>query len=138
MFFGKKKAVEAPIIHANDDDFDTIGGFLFHVMGRVPDPGETYVHGSNEYTILEADKRKILGLNSARLYGIRPIEDEQERNRTYRPVPKDYESRIPTKLKTLLEFPGFTADNMSRFKERYLATGGEPSNTRYGWIRTEV
>lgn len=24
MFFGKKKAVEAPIIHANDDDFDTI------------------------------------------------------------------------------------------------------------------
>ncbi len=24
MFFGKKKSVEAPIIHANDDDFDTI------------------------------------------------------------------------------------------------------------------
>ncbi len=24
MFFGKKKTVEAPIIHANDDDFDTI------------------------------------------------------------------------------------------------------------------
>ena len=88
--------------------------------------------------LTEADKRKILGLNSARLYGIRPIEDEQERNRTYQPVPKDFESRIPAKLKTLLEFPGFAADNMSRFKERYLATGGEPSNTRYGWIRREV
>lgn len=24
MFFGKKKTVEAPIIHASDDDFDTI------------------------------------------------------------------------------------------------------------------
>ena len=53
-------------------------------------------------------------------------------------MPKDYESRIPAKLKTLLEFPGFAADNMSRFKERYLATGGEPSNTRHGWVCREV
>jgi len=88
--------------------------------------------------LTETDKRKILGLNSARLYGIKPIEDKEERQRTYRPVPEDYEARIPTKLKTLLEFPGFRADNMSRFKEAYAATGAEPSNTRYGWIRTGV
>ena len=51
-------------------------------------------------------------------------------------MPKDYESRIPRELKTLMEFPGFTADNMSRARETYLAMGAEPSNTRYGWIRT--
>ena len=40
-------------------------------------------------------------------------------------------------LKTMMEFPGFTADNMSKFKEKYVATGGEPGNTRYGWIRNK-
>jgi hypothetical protein len=85
--------------------------------------------------LTEADKRKILGLNSARLYGVLPVEDERERERTFKPVPADYESRIPTELKTLLEFPGFAADNMSRFEEAYAASGAEPSNTRYGWIR---
>ncbi len=88
--------------------------------------------------LTEADKRKILGLNSARLYGIMPVADAAERDRTYRPVPEDYESRIPRQLKTLLEFPGFAADNMSRFKDAYAASQAEPSNTRYGWIRTRV
>ena len=54
----------------------------------------------------------------------------------YRAVPKDYESRMTEELKTLLEFAGYTADNMSRVRETYLAMGAEPSNTRYGWIRT--
>jgi hypothetical protein len=80
-------------------------------------------------------KRKILGLNSAGLYGIKPVEGA-EKDRQFRPVPKDYESRIPRELKTLMEFPGFTADNLSRARESYLAMGAEPSNTRYGWIRT--
>ncbi len=53
-------------------------------------------------------------------------------------MPEDYEAKIPTKLKTLLEFPGFASDNMSRFKEAYAASDAEPSNTRYGWIRTKV
>lgn len=88
--------------------------------------------------LTKADKRKILGLNSARLYGIRPVEEAELRTRTYRPVPKDYESRISNKLKTLLEFAGFRADNMSRFREAYAATDAEPSNTRHGWIRTCV
>jgi uncharacterized protein len=86
--------------------------------------------------LTEADKRRILGLNSARLYGVTPVDDGEERQRTYRPVPEDYESRIPRDLKTLLEFPGFASDNMSRFKHAYAASGAEPSNTRYGWIRT--
>ena len=53
-------------------------------------------------------------------------------------MPANFESLIPNSLKTLLEFPGFTSDNFSKMKAEYLAQGGEPSNTRYGWIRTEV
>jgi hypothetical protein len=88
--------------------------------------------------LTEADKRKILGLNAARLYGIQPIEAAEERQRTYQPVPENYESRIPDELKALLEFPGFTADNLSRIKQAYVASEAEPSNMRYGWIRTRV
>ena len=82
-------------------------------------------------------KRKILGLNSARIYGIRPVEGA-EKDRTYRPVPADYESRMPGELRTIMELPELAADNMSKFKENYQALGPVPSNTRYGWIRTKV
>ena len=82
-------------------------------------------------------KRKILGLTSARLYGMTPP-SEIAPGATYRPVPADYEERIPVELKTLLEFPEITGDNMSEMRERYLAMGPAPSNTRYGWIRTRV
>lgn len=79
-------------------------------------------------------KRKILGLNSAKLYGIKPLEGAAK-DKVYKPVPKDYESRMSKELKTIMEFPGYTADNMATFKEKYAASGAERSNTRYGWIR---
>jgi hypothetical protein len=41
-------------------------------------------------------------------------------------------------LKTILEFPGFTADGMTKLKEEYVAAGAEPSHTRYGWVRTKA
>jgi hypothetical protein len=72
-------------------------------------------------------KRKILGLNSARLYDL-PVgtvgsrcehDDDDDRDRRrghddddrdhedkcYTPVPRDYESRITPELKRILEFP---------------------------------
>jgi len=84
-------------------------------------------------------KRKILGLNSARLYDL-PVgtvgsrcdhddDDDRDRDRDrrrehddddrdhedkcYTPVPRDYESRITPELKRILEFPtgGAAADN---------------------------
>ena len=82
-------------------------------------------------------KRKILGLNSAKLYGITPVEGA-EKDREYKPIPADYEDHISNELKTILEFPGYTADNMSRFKDKYAALGPTPSNRRYGWMRTKV
>jgi CBS domain containing-hemolysin-like protein len=42
-----------------DDDFDTVGGFLFSSMGKVPNVGEHYIYKDMEFTILDADERKI-------------------------------------------------------------------------------
>ena len=87
--------------------------------------------------LTQAAKRKILGLNSAKLYGVNPSSAPAPHG-PYKPVPADYEARIPSELKTLLEFPGFVADGMSKAKQRYLAEGASPSNTRWGWVRTEA
>jgi hypothetical protein len=84
--------------------------------------------------LTEDAKRKILGLNSAKLYSIKGI-GSGDLEKRFKPVPRDYEQRMSNELKTIMELPGFTADNMSKFKEAYVAVGGGPSNTRYGWIR---
>ena len=83
--------------------------------------------------LTESAKRKILGLTSAKLYGIRAVD-----RGSYQAVPKDYESRMTKELKTLLEFDKLTADNMSRMKETYAALAIEPDHTRYGWMRVSV
>ncbi len=90
--------------------------------------------------LTEEAKRKILGLNSARLYGIEGVESTTlaDLNARFRPVPEDYEDRISDELKTTMELPGFTADNMSKFKERYIAMGVEPDHVQYGWVRKKV
>jgi len=82
-------------------------------------------------------KRKILGLNSARLYKLSGDADIS-RHGVYRPVPRDYDTQVPLKLKTLLEFPGLTGDVMAKARDQYLAMGAQPSHTRYGWVRTQV
>jgi hypothetical protein len=79
-------------------------------------------------------KRKILGLNSAKLYGVKGVESASFAKK-FKPVPKDYEKRMPRELKTLMELPGYTSDSLSKLKAQYVAAGAEPSNTRYGWIR---
>jgi hypothetical protein len=84
--------------------------------------------------LTKSAKRKILGLNSARLYGVPGAAESAERGR-YRPVPENYEDLIPDELKTLLEFEGYTADNFSRMREQYVARGIQRRDTRYGWIR---
>lgn len=80
--------------------------------------------------LTERAKRKILGLTSAKLYGIQSLDTAG-----YKPVPKDYESRMTKDFKTLMEFGQLKADNMSRMKETYAALNIDPDHTRYGWIR---
>jgi hypothetical protein len=89
--------------------------------------------------LTQSIKRKILGLNSARLYklpagtvqaghGRGDDDDDRGRDRdhndrdqnpgVYRPVPADYESRITVELKRILEFPEPTAATPeSRFSQ---------------------
>ncbi|MDA0282409.1 MAG: hemolysin family protein [Planctomycetota bacterium] len=43
-------------------DFDTIGGFVFSQLGRIPEVSETLEYGTLRFTILEADPRRILKL----------------------------------------------------------------------------
>jgi hypothetical protein len=84
--------------------------------------------------LTEDAKRKILGLNSAKLYGITGVDGASWGER-FKPVPADYEKLMPNELKKIMEMPGYTADNLSRAKERYAASSAEPSNKRYGWVR---
>ncbi len=45
-----------------DDDFDTIGGFVFSQLGHVPAANESLTWGKLRLTVLEADQRKIIKL----------------------------------------------------------------------------
>ena len=84
--------------------------------------------------LTERAKRKILGLNSARLYGIEAVDPG-----AYRAVPKDYEARMTEELKAVLEVGQLKgADNLSRMRETYAALAVEPDHTRYGWIRVRA
>jgi predicted TIM-barrel fold metal-dependent hydrolase len=84
--------------------------------------------------LTEGAKRKILGLNSARMYRL-PSATEIAPGAVYKPVPASYEQLIPESLKTILEFPGYVGDNFSKARKAYYAVGATPSNTRYGWLR---
>lgn len=45
-----------------DGDFDTVGGFVFAELGRIPKTDETFRWRDLEFKVLEADKRRILKL----------------------------------------------------------------------------
>jgi hypothetical protein len=80
-------------------------------------------------------KRKILGLNSARLYGIKP---RRNLGAQFKPVPKDYASKMTQEFKQLMEVDKPVAavmDNLDLMRQRYAEAGGGPDHLRYGWIR---
>jgi hypothetical protein len=113
----------------------------FEALWRFEIPNEIR-HRYGYPKLTHRAKRKILGLNSARLYGLEIEKGEEEKGEEeesqFGPVPANFESLIPDSLKTLLEFPGYASDNISKMKQRYAEMGGERSNLRYGWIRTKV
>lgn len=43
----------------DEEDYDTIGGFLFSRLGRIPTTGEEYRHGNVVLRVIEAEERKI-------------------------------------------------------------------------------
>jgi CBS domain containing-hemolysin-like protein len=44
----------------DDADYDTIGGFVFSELGRIPRRGETFTWRNLRLTVLEADKRTVI------------------------------------------------------------------------------
>jgi len=82
-------------------------------------------------------KRKILGLNSARLYGIKPARNLDTQ---YKAVPRDYADKMTPQFKQLMEVDkpiaaASVADSLDLMRQRYAAAGGGPDHLRYGWIR---
>lgn len=45
-----------------DADFDTVGGFVFSELGRIPESGESFTWRNLRFTVLDADKRRIVML----------------------------------------------------------------------------
>lgn len=42
-----------------EDNYETLGGFMFHLFGRVPVPGESQKYQNVNFTIVNADERRI-------------------------------------------------------------------------------
>lgn len=43
-----------------DEEFDTIGGFMTSCFGRIPEPGEEHCWSNLKLTVMEADERRII------------------------------------------------------------------------------
>ncbi len=50
----------------DDDEYDTIGGLVLHELGRLPRRGEALEFGGFNYTVVNADKRRIDSLQVQR------------------------------------------------------------------------
>ena len=48
-------------------DFDTVGGFAFHVFGRIPSEGETIASDGVSLEVLSSSRRRIDRLRITRL-----------------------------------------------------------------------
>ena len=107
--------------------------------------------------LTQAAKRKILGQNSARLYGLSPAAEPSPQG-LYKPVPQDYQLSLAADSETrrIMEFsptwtpcfvPGgtntcptnpFSQDGIAKMKKMYAEAGGRPDNIRRGWLRTRL
>jgi predicted TIM-barrel fold metal-dependent hydrolase len=96
----------------------------------------------------DSSRRKILGLNSARLYQLGARTPVSAKG-PYKPVPKDFASQVPAQLRaTLADAPGSKqgtqalwdwppADRFAQLKSDYRSAGGVASNLRHGWVVRE-
>jgi CBS domain containing-hemolysin-like protein len=53
--------IGAKLLASSEDDFDTIGGLIFAMLGRIPAPGEIIAHPASgvRFEILDADGRRV-------------------------------------------------------------------------------
>ncbi len=43
----------------DNGDYDTIGGFVFSTLGKIPEKGEEFTHGNLHFVVMDAEPRKI-------------------------------------------------------------------------------
>jgi CBS domain containing-hemolysin-like protein len=60
-------------LHLPDEQFDTIGGFVFHQLGRIPHVGEELTHENLRIKVLETTRRRIIRV---RIEVLPPAENE--------------------------------------------------------------
>jgi CBS domain containing-hemolysin-like protein len=49
------------------DKFDTIGGLIFHLTGKIPTAGDVILNDDLQFTILDADRRRVIKMRISRL-----------------------------------------------------------------------
>ena len=61
-----------------DEDFDTLGGFIIHMLGRIPKDDETplLTFSGYQFTVLSMDERRIDKVKVQKLQETLPIEEE--------------------------------------------------------------
>jgi len=105
--------------------------------------------------LTQAAKRKILGQNAAKLYGLPPAA-EPSPNGLYKPVPRNFQQMLDAETKRIMEFspnwvpcnvddewapkgcaadPLSINDNFTKMRKAYAEAGGRPEHVRGGWLR---
>ncbi len=59
------------------EKFDTIGGYLLHLLNHVPITGEEIVDGSLHMSVVDCDERKINSVRICRVDAVDKTEDEE-------------------------------------------------------------
>ncbi|MDD5133968.1 MAG: hemolysin family protein [Phycisphaerae bacterium] len=52
-----------------EEDYDTVGGFVFSHLGYIPQTGETFEYGNLKFTIIASERRKINRIKIQKLPG---------------------------------------------------------------------
>jgi len=51
-----KLGIELP----EEEDYDTVGGFVFATLGHIPEAGESFTYSSVRLTVVEAERTKVV------------------------------------------------------------------------------
>jgi putative hemolysin len=75
------EAFDLELVLEDDDQYDTVGGLIFHRLGDVPEPGDVIEAGPLVLTVESTDGRRVGKVLAARAprNGDRPRDDEADR-----------------------------------------------------------
>jgi CBS domain containing-hemolysin-like protein len=57
----------------DNGDYETVGGFVFTTLGKIPEKGEEFTHQNLRFTVMDAEARKI---NRVRIQVLREEESD--------------------------------------------------------------